>query len=677
MNHDFEDELSRNRTGRSRRRPGAGERSYTERPETKRPAEEPDSYGSDYDMDFDLEDKYDANFEPFEEEVTSVSREGKERSSARSTSGERARFQPERTEEKRASSRASGASRTRAASGSSKAGRGETSSSGARGSGRDTATNRSVREAKQMAVRAKRRKIIGWILAECIALVCIFSYAYAARTWNLIQRPDFQEKNVTNTDLDIDTVEKMKGYWTLAVFGVDSRTNNISRGTNADVNMICNINQDTGEIKLVSVFRDSYLNIDDKNSYNKINQAYANGGPEQAVKALNKNMDLNITDYVTFNWKAVADAINILGGIDLEISKAEFAYINSFITETVEVTGVPSRHLKKAGMNHLDGVQAVAYGRLRLMDTDFARTERQRKIIQLAFDKAKKADIAVLNNLMVTIFPQVATSVDMADLSNVVFNVSKYHIGETTGFPSARGDANMGKKGACVIPQTLESNVMDIHKFLFGEQTYVPSNTVKTISKKISSDSGMYNEGTKIDKVPTDGGYIPKPTKAPVETKEEETKKTDETADETLEGGSESSSGDLEHSTAVPETDESGNPKETTSGSGQPTSSTGPTNSTKPSATNPSQTSPVKPAETSPAGTTGATRPSQTNPAKPTTPTTEAPGPGTMPTTAAPSSSEAPTVPPLPVESSSSSGGAAGPGGSSDSSGVVVGAPGQ
>ena len=128
----------------------------------------------------------------------------------------------------------------------------------------------------------------------------------------------------------------------------------------SDVIIICNINQETGEIKLVSLFRDTYLNVDDKNGYNKINQAYFRGGPKQAVEALNRNLDLEIDDYATFNWKAVADAINILGGVDVELSKAEFYYINAYITETVNSTGVGSYQLKSAGPNHLDGIQAVA-----------------------------------------------------------------------------------------------------------------------------------------------------------------------------------------------------------------------------------------------------------------------------------------------------------------------------
>ena len=146
------------------------------------------------------------------------------------------------------------------------------------------------------------------------------------------------------------------------------------------------------------------------------------------MKALNRNLDIDIDDYATFNWKAVADAINILGGIDVEITKSEFYYINAFISETVKATGVASTQLKSAGMNHLDGVQAVAYGRLRLMDTDYARTERQRKVISLAFEKMKKADWATINNIVQTVFPQVATSIEINDLLKIGRNITRYHL---------------------------------------------------------------------------------------------------------------------------------------------------------------------------------------------------------------------------------------------------------
>ncbi len=383
------------------------------------------------------------------------------------------------------------------------------------------------RREQDNARRRRRRRIIGMIIAECFALVFIFGYAYVARLMNQVKRPVIDMEQVQNQDLDVVTMEKLKGYWTIAIFGVDARDNAIEKSTNSDVNIICNINLETGEIKLVSLFRDTYLNISKDGSYNKFNQAYFVGGPEQAMTALNRNLDLNITDYVTFNWKAVADAINILGGVDVELSKAEFYYINSFITETAKTTGVGSNHLSHAGMNHLDGVQAVAYGRLRLMDTDFARTERQRKVIKLAFEKAKNADFETLNRVLGTVFPQVSTSLWVDDIYISLKNINKYHLGETMGFPEARGDAKMGKKGACVIPQTLETNVVKLHQFLFGTEDYVPSETVKSISKKIAADSGMYKEGNYVKSVNTDGGVI-----QPPKTTAAETKKAAETEDD-------------------------------------------------------------------------------------------------------------------------------------------------
>lgn len=347
---------------------------------------------------------------------------------------------------------------------------------------------------KVKARRKKKRKI--WlVLFEIIAMLgilCFAGYMYINSRFDLMQRLPWNPDDIKNVDISEEKQEQMSGYWTIAVFGVDSRNSSVGKGNNSDVNIICNIDQGTGEIRLVSVYRDSYMNISDKNVYNKLNAAYMQGGPEQAVKAINKNLDIDIDDYATFNWKAVADAINILGGIDVEITKSEFYYINAFISETVKATGVASTHLKSAGMNHLDGVQAVAYGRLRLMDTDYARTERQRKIISLAFEKMKKADWATINNIVQTVFPQVATSIDINDLLKTGRNITRYHLTETTGFPSEHKEKKMGRKGSCVIPQTLESNVIELHHFLFGDESYVPTDTVKTISNKIISDTGVH-----------------------------------------------------------------------------------------------------------------------------------------------------------------------------------------
>lgn len=377
-------------------------------------------------------------------------------------------------------------------------------------------------------LKKKRRRIIAMIVAECFTLMFIFGYAYLARRFNMIQRADFDPKEVENKEISLDTTQKMKGYRMIAIFGVDSRDSNVGAGCQSDVNMICCINEDTGEIKLVSVYRDTYLNINDQGSYRKFNAAYTNGGPEQALRALNKNLDLNITQYVTFSWKSVADGINILGGVDLDITKSEFRFINGFITETVEATGVASRHLTSAGPQHLDGVQAVAYGRLRLMDTDYARTERQRKIIELAFAKAKQADYSVLNNILVVILPSISTNISFADMTTMALGINKYYIGETAGFPFAKANANMPGKGDCVIPQTLVSNVSQLHTFLFGDEEYEPTEQVKTISSKVSSDSGMYKEGkVSTGSALSTDSYVPKETTRAAETTARERETTE------------------------------------------------------------------------------------------------------------------------------------------------------
>lgn len=297
-------------------------------------------------------------------------------------------------------------------------------------------------------------------------------------------------------------VKNQKGYYTVAVFGVDSRDGNVEKGALSDVNMIVNVDRESGDIQLISIYRDMYSMIDEDGKFHKFNQAYVEGGPEQALETLNRNLDLDIKDYITVNWKAVIDAINILGGVDLEITDAEFKYMNSFIAKTVEATGVGSYELEHAGMNHLDGVQAVAYARLRLMDTDFNRTERQRKVVSLAFDKAKNANFSTLYSILVAVLPQTSTNVGIDNLIPFAKDISKYHLSETTGFPFDKDTKKMHKRDY-VVPITLKSNVIALHDMLYGKipgYSYTPSETLVKISNKIIKDTGMGadNESTDI-----------------------------------------------------------------------------------------------------------------------------------------------------------------------------------
>lgn len=461
----------------------------------------------------------------------------------------------ERARAKRSRKRASGAgsgSRASQKSGSSK-------TSGTRSQGLDDGLKLNVESGSRAAkkrsgsssYRRKKKKnnkvtkiVIAVAVAVALLVIAVIAGVVGKFTKGMEEaqgKLDFNEIEVKNPNIAIDKLEEMeKGFWTVAVFGVDSRDNSLGKGNQSDVIMIANLNRETGEIKLVSVFRDSYLNINDKNTYNKINAAYAAGGPEQAVKALNKNLDLNITHYATFNWKAVATVINILGGVEIEVSPAEFHYINAFITETVQGTGIGSTQLKSAGVHNLDGVQAVAYGRLRLMDSDYARTERQRIVISKAFEKLKKANLSTLNDVVGHVFEMSATNISFGDLAGLAKDISKYHLGETSGFPAARGEKKVkigNSKLDCVIPQTLESNVISLHNFLFGDESYVPSAKVLEISAKIAEISGLATEAEEIGHVAVDKGYVPKKTTA-VATEAETTAAAEPATDESGESES-------------------------------------------------------------------------------------------------------------------------------------------
>ena len=375
----------------------------------------------------------------------------------------------------------------------------------------DADYERRMRDKKK---KARRTRIITMVIVELLTLICIFGFGFVYRYMHMTADVAFDVSKVRNDNIDISQKQKMSGYWTVAVFGVDSRNGDVGKGANADVQIIANVNMGTGDITLTSVYRDTYLNLGKGDRYSKSNAAYAEGGPEQAVAMLNKNLDLDIENYVTFNWKAVADVIDLLGGVDIDVSKAAFYYMNAYIHETCLKSGISAQnpatmYIKNAGPQHLNGVQAVAYARLRYMDSDFERTKRQREVISQCLDLAKKTDLATLTKIIDTVLPQVAFNIDTADIIELAKGISRYNIRESVGFPKDLKDQMMGKKGACVIPATLESNVVWLHSILFADENYSVSDAVKRYSQKISDDSGYYashKESEESDKKFTKSG---------------------------------------------------------------------------------------------------------------------------------------------------------------------------
>ena len=414
---------------------------------------------------------------------------------------------------------------------------------------------------KEKRKKSLWKKILLLSVIEILTLVMIVCAGYVVRYMNIKPEVQFNIKNVKNQNIDVTKQEQMQGYWTIAVFGVDSRDGGVGRGANADVQLIVCIDRATGAVKLASVFRDTYLNLAAGSRFAKINEAYADGGPEQAVAALNKNLDLDIEHYATFNWRAVADVITMLGGVDIDITEKEFKYMNAYIHETsieskVNVKNPAAEYIKKPGMQHLDGVQAVAYARLRYMDDDFTRTKRQREVISQVLDKAKKADLATLTNVIDTVLPQIAFNVDVGDILELAKGVNKYNIVGSEGFPYDLRTQMMGKKGDCVIPLSLASNVTKLHEYLFGDENYKPSSAVWTFSDKIASDAQSYKNG---------GGEEGSKKKSKHSDDEDEETKKSETKKKKGESESESES---ESKKKKAETDADGNLIETTKSSG-------------------------------------------------------------------------------------------------------------
>ncbi|MFA9375959.1 MAG: LCP family protein [Lachnotalea sp.] len=353
-----------------------------------------------------------------------------------------------------------------------------------------TSPNKKI--SKKAATKKKRRKILFAI--EAVALiVLIAAFLIMAKLNKLDQTVDIDEGNLTANE-GIENLDKInEGYTNVALFGIDSRENgSFGSGAHSDAIIVASINNSTGDIKLCSVYRDTYLNLSD-DTYKKATEAYFYGGPEQAIKMLNMNLDLNITKYVSVDFLAITKVVDLLGGIEIDVQENEIDHLNNYTVETSAVTGVTTTKLTKTGLQLLDGVQATSYARIRYTaGDDYKRTERQRLVIEKIIEKAKKANIATLNNIIDDVFPCISTNFSLTDIIALAADSGKYNIAETTGFPFEKTTKNWKKSiGDVVLPVTLEKNVQELHAFLFAEDSYTVSPTVQAISKKIIEDTGV------------------------------------------------------------------------------------------------------------------------------------------------------------------------------------------
>jgi LCP family protein required for cell wall assembly len=338
------------------------------------------------------------------------------------------------------------------------------------------------------------------IALVCELIILVVMGTLYAKSWITEKYEKIEVNDLNPEELDINegANEDMQGYTTIALFGIDARDSSLGAGSRSDSIMIVSINNDTKEIKIVSVYRDTILEIQKDNpSTNKVNGAYALGGPEMAIKTLNANLDLNITEYVTVNWEGLTRAIDALGGVDVHVEQNELSTLNRALAEQISVNGIFSEGVFETGDLTLNGAQATAYARIRSTDQgDITRTERQREVLASMIDRAKHSDMATINNVIDEIFPYVSTSITEDEMMDLAKSLMSYDLGETMGFPVRYTFYDGGSaKGSCIAPQNLTENVQAMHRFLFETEDYTPTANVQRISDELTNETGTGSAG--------------------------------------------------------------------------------------------------------------------------------------------------------------------------------------
>lgn len=356
--------------------------------------------------------------------------------------------------------------------------------------------------------RRKKRGFSTWSLGKKIGvifvsmlLVIVIGGGAAAAAYVTSKMDKMEVKQLDANKLEINQeVEHKTGYLNVALFGVDSRELSLGKGTRSDTIIVASLNQETGEIKLCSVYRDSLLQQSD-GSYNKANAAYSFGGVEGAVALLNKNLDMNIEHYVTVNFNALSDVVDALGGLDIEMTHTEAELTNGYFEEVAKVTGREFEMVDGyEGLIHVNGGQATAFCRIRYTQgDDFKRTERQRLVIEKIVEKLQSANLATINKIIDDVFDEVGTNFTLPEILSYAKDFKSYKLGETTGFPYNVSTGTLSGIGSTVIPTSLTSDVQQLHQFFFGDDGYTPSETVQNIEAGIKKKATDVGKGTTKD----------------------------------------------------------------------------------------------------------------------------------------------------------------------------------
>lgn len=282
-----------------------------------------------------------------------------------------------------------------------------------------------AKDSKKSKAKGSKRKLnlkgkITLVLGV-LAVVAIIAVGVVYGTYKSYYGKMNYEATVERTELgrgmqrimngDIGTLMWSDHVYNVLLIGDDSYSDD---GARSDAMILVSINENTQQINLVSFMRDSWVYIPG-NGAERLNQAYAIGGPTLLIDTLETNFHVRIDNYVLVDFYAFIDVVDALGGVEIEVTEEEVPVLNApYIAHLNRLLGRPLEQdwLEHGGVQTLNGVQALSYARIRYMEgSDFARTERQRKVINACFEKFKDASVTELLNLLEVVLPHITTDI--------------------------------------------------------------------------------------------------------------------------------------------------------------------------------------------------------------------------------------------------------------------------
>lgn len=271
----------------------------------------------------------------------------------------------------------------------------------------------------------------------------------------------------------------------IAIFGVDK--NGDQTNGRSDAMKVVSLDFENNKANITSIQRDTLIYIPGvKQDYEKLNHAYVYGGADLAMQTINYNFDLDLTRYVTFDFEGVLSVINNIGGIELEIKDYEVPYISN---------------ISKSGYQHLTGEQALAYMRIRYADSDYVRMNRQTNVMKAMFSKISSLSYGELLSLLNESLPYVETNLSKEDILSLgmqalkidLKNIENYQI-PSGGYEDINHSVSYNGYSPLYVMNSYQQMVKELHKGIYGEEDYEPSQTIKDLESKIYQKFGYISK---------------------------------------------------------------------------------------------------------------------------------------------------------------------------------------